>query len=470
MIIWLRILLTFFLLPAGILAQAQPPVHAYTVKDGRMYIALSRQLPAPALDSFVKQYELEDLQLDDFIRTAKADSLLKRGWKVDIINRELAVISKPLGGFSKSGNPADQLVFVEAARPLPQMNNQSHFGYNRFVRKSPFAVSDSVVCFFLRGHPDARHVTLAGTFNNWDPAVLQMTKTDSGWIANVALKTGKHLYKFIIDGNWTIDKDNRNSEDDGVGNNNSVYYKTNVNFRLQGYSGARKVFVAGSFNNWNEKELLLMRSADDWVLPVYLSEGTYTYRFIADGRWLADPANPDKLPNEYNEFNSVIRIGSPYIFRLPGYGDARKVMLYGSFNNWKEDELLMQKTDSGWVFPYTLGDGNYEYRYRVDGKIIGEAGPRGNSVLVINPNYTFKLPGFADARQVYLAGDLNNWDSTTFRMTKTDSGWIFPAHLNRGKYRYKFIVDGRWILDPANPFWEENEYGTGNSVLWKEEE
>jgi hypothetical protein len=30
------------------------------------------------------------------------------------------------------------------------------------------------------------------------------------------------------------------------------------------------------------------------------------------------------------------------------------------------------------------------------------------------------------------------------------------------------VVDQKWIIDPTNELWEENEYGTGNSVLWIE--
>jgi len=32
------------------------------------------------------------------------------------------------------------------------------------------------------------------------------------------------------------------------------------------------------------------------------------------------------------------------------------------------------------------------------------------------------------------------------------------------------VVDGKWILDPDNSQMEENEYSTGNSVLWIEPE
>jgi hypothetical protein len=53
-------------------------------------------------------------------------------------------------------------------------------------------------------------------------------------------------------------------------------------------------------------------------------------------------------------------------------------------------------------------------------------------------------------------------------MIKKAGAWIFPIYLKPGKYTYKFIVDQKWILDPANDLWEDNEYGTGNSVLWIE--
>jgi hypothetical protein len=54
-------------------------------------------------------------------------------------------------------------------------------------------------------------------------------------------------------------------------------------------------------------------------------------------------------------------------------------------------------------------------------------------------------------------------------MIRQKGKWIFPMYLKPGKYTYKFIVDGRWILDPANRLYEENRYGTGNSVFWMDQ-
>ena len=51
-------------------------------------------------------------------------------------------------------------------------------------------------------------------------------------------------------------------------------------------------------------------------------------------------------------------------------------------------------------------------------------------------------------------------------MDKTSTGWQFPYVVTAGNYEYKFIVDGKWILDPANKLYEQNEYNTYNSVLW----
>lgn len=454
-------------------AKAQPPIHNYTVKDGKMYITLGKHLQPAVLDSFIAKYDLGDLALPVFIKTGVSDSLHKLGWKVDIDNREILVISKPLFGFDNFNDPGEKIIFMEKqdlSSRFPAISNQVHFGFNRFKNKAPFAVSDSVVTFYLRGFTNAAKVMLAGSFNNWDPTALAMTKTDSGWIAPVKLGIGKYWYKFIVDGDWKVDKDNQNRENDGMGNDNSVYFKTNYVFSLAGYADAKKVFVSGSFNGWKRNEMLMQRTATGWSLPVYLSEGTHTYRFIADGNWFADPANPEKLPNEYNEFNSVVRLGTPYLFTFNGFTNATKVMLLGSFNNWKEDELLMKKTATGWELPYTLGPGNYEYRYKIDGIPTADVQTKGNNALVIEPNFTFRLEGYENAKSVCISGDINNWNPGSFQMTHTDSGWIFRAHLNKGKYRYKFVVDGEWMLDPANKLWEQNEYGTGNSVLWRETE
>ncbi len=51
-------------------------------------------------------------------------------------------------------------------------------------------------------------------------------------------------------------------------------------------------------------------------------------------------------------------------------------------------------------------------------------------------------------------------------MKREGDEWVTSVYLEKGKHLYKFLVDGKWIRDPANKNWEENEWGSGNSVLW----
>lgn len=77
---------------------------------------------------------------------------------------------------------------------------------------------------------------------------------------------------------------------------------------------------------------------------------------------------------------------------------------------------------------------------------------------------TFRLKGFENAQSVNLAGDFNYWSRRSIKMTKGNSEWIVEYELEPGRYDYKFVVDGKWITDPANPKTE----GTGdrqNSVV-----
>jgi 1,4-alpha-glucan branching enzyme len=49
--------------------------------------------------------------------------------------------------------------------------------------------------------PAAQKVSVAGDFNNWDPQSLPMRKDKQGvWHLTVALKPGRHEYRFIADG------------------------------------------------------------------------------------------------------------------------------------------------------------------------------------------------------------------------------------------------------------------------------
>ena len=80
-------------------------------------------------------------------------------------------------------------------------------------------------------------------------------------------------------------------------------------------------------------------------------------------------------------------------------------------------------------------------------------------------NTTFRLKGYPGARVVTLAGSFNEFKQSALLCGKEGDGWVCRVDLVPGKYTYKFVIDGDWILDPDNPSTEDDERGFTNSVV-----
>ena len=82
----------------------------------------------------------------------------------------------------------------------------------------------TVTVRFVLFAPDAQQVSLAGTFNQWDPAATPLVRTGTPgvWSATLTLPAGQHQYAFVVDGaRWVADP-GAPAVDDGFGRRNSV--------------------------------------------------------------------------------------------------------------------------------------------------------------------------------------------------------------------------------------------------------
>jgi chromosome partitioning protein len=71
-----------------------------------------------------------------------------------------------------------------------------------------------------------------------------------------------------------------------------------------------------------------------------------------------------------------------------------------------------------------------------------------------------------EAKEVHLVGDFNNWKiDETSRMDKEKDNWKKKINLTHGKYRYRFVIDGKWTEDTNNPNKETNPFGEMDSLL-----
>jgi len=473
-------LVLIFLLTVVTVRSQFDPDKICRVENGKMYFKIDLRWTKAQRKEVGHLFDLDSVLLFGVYSGKTSITIKDAQWQVVKLNDHLVELSKAMKPMAvKPASKHDVFMvddrWVKAAEAEVERVSVD-YGVNRFTRFSVFQYANGTARFFLPEHKKATNVFLSGSFNTWSTSQTPMQACDSGWVVTVKLKPGKYSYKYILDGTWTQDPFNKLTEDDLYGGNNSVVFCYNYIFRLRGYPSAKRVFLAGSFNYWNDLNLRMIHIKSYWMLPMYLREGTHAYKFIVDQAWVLDPENKLKRPDGSGNFNSVIGLGDTVVFRLKGYPNAKSVVLSGTFNAWNTGELFMEKINGGWQLAYVLGPGNYEYKFIVDGNWMIDPANRNttgegvfqNSFLALKSNYEFRLDKYPDAKKVTLAGTFNGWDENNFVMTKKDGRWTFPIYLKPGKYTYKFKVDGKWILDPGNELWENNEYGTGNSVLWIE--
>jgi len=81
------------------------------------------------------------------------------------------------------------------------------------------------------------------------------------------------------------------------------------------------------------------------------------------------------------------------------------------------------------------------------------------------PTRTFKYSD-PEAESVSIAGSFNDWDPTAAPLMPAGPGkWKISLKLPPGRHEYLYVVDGRWLPDPAATECCPNPYGGTNSVI-----
>ncbi|MGC8902343.1 MAG: glycoside hydrolase family 13 [Fervidobacterium sp.] len=209
---------------------------------------------------------------------------------------------------------------------------------------------------------DAKHVFIAGSFNNWKDNDTECYYVDTGWWeAVLELTPGIYEYKFIIDGNWMVDPNAFAFTDDGFGGKNGVIEVAkeggklfvrapqgavtvdekssqqkvqvlqanatetviqkvtsglsvvgkNVVFAVK-KENAQEAYLAGSFNNWNARALKMQFVEGYWLASVQLQPGIYRYKYVfvigGTDTWEEDPNAPSYEPDGYGGKNGVFKL------------------------------------------------------------------------------------------------------------------------------------------------------------------
>lgn len=252
-----------------------------------------------------------------------------------------------------------------------------------------------------------------------------------------------------------------------------------------------RIVISGNFNRWSRKAWKMKKVGPYTYqlrkkISAFNDVISWDFKYLINSRYWVDPnaINPQEKVLDDDVWKGVYDLDLYDVaavekgnadFILEDFPNASKVILTGSFNGWNETDLEMIKRGDLWVLQLQLQIGTYEYKFIVDGEWMHDpTNPRKirnqystfNSILDIQKDVFFELPGFANAEQVILAGSFTDWEKNSLRMTQKRNGaWQISVSLTQGKHYYKFIVDDEWIVDPNNPLNEYDLEGNLNSVL-----
>jgi CubicO group peptidase (beta-lactamase class C family) len=77
----------------------------------------------------------------------------------------------------------------------------------------------------LKGYPQAKLVTLAGSFNNWNGLHTLFFRKGNEWVCRIDLRPGTYHYKLVVDGEWILDPGNTATAKDNEHTNSVLVVK-----------------------------------------------------------------------------------------------------------------------------------------------------------------------------------------------------------------------------------------------------
>lgn len=102
-------------------------------------------------------------------------------------------------------------------------------GFALLVGRAPMPMAETVTVRFAIALPQAREVSLAGDFTQWQPRIPLRRSADGNWVAEIPLPPGNYEYVFVVDDErWITDPRAGRYRDDGFGNRNAVLTVTSM--------------------------------------------------------------------------------------------------------------------------------------------------------------------------------------------------------------------------------------------------
>ncbi len=107
-------------------------------------------------------------------------------------------------GYFVSDPNSQDVITTRASEKISAFTLKEDINY---YNQSPISVKDKKHVYkFFYYNPDAKRVSFAANFNNYNPYNLPFQKREDGyWVLEIELLPGKTFYNFVVDGEWIKD-------------------------------------------------------------------------------------------------------------------------------------------------------------------------------------------------------------------------------------------------------------------------
>lgn len=76
--------------------------------------------------------------------------------------------------------------------------------------------------------------------------------------------------------------------------------------------------------------------------------------------------------------------------------------------------------------------------------------------------FKFQAP---HAKKVKIYGSFNGWSKGYLLLKNGSDIWVQSVELPRGRYEYKYLVDGKWMYDAKLPTINDGLYSKNNVIV-----
>jgi hypothetical protein len=162
--------------------------------------------------------------------------------------------------------------------------------------------------------PQARSVSLRGSFNGWGET--PMYKGANGvWYILLDLPPGRHQYKYYVDGVWTEDPNALDTTDDGFGGKNAVVELVRENGVLKIKSGAQGLGLKGFLHGRIDVEGLKVQEGQAFLHLTYQAEDLHLAFSLAGQSGGGLLFQSGRIGTRYQDLNLAMGFNAPLFSR-----------------------------------------------------------------------------------------------------------------------------------------------------------